>query len=37
MKPAPEVHMIKQILNDGIPAVLFMAFVILAVSLIESL
>ena len=29
--------MIKQILNDGIPAVLLMAFVILAVSLIESL
>lgn len=29
--------MIKQILIDGIPAVLFMAFVVLAVSLIESM
>ena len=29
--------MIKQILNDGIPPVLFLAFVVLAVSLIESM
>lgn len=29
--------MLKQILHDGIPAVLFMALFILAVSLIESL
>ena len=29
--------MLKQMINDAIPAILFMAFYILAVSLIESL
>ena len=29
--------MLKQIIHDGMPAVLFIAFYILAVSLIESL